>query len=229
MRLYFKETDTWPWRLITGITGRELLKHFYELQYRMEWQFTLDMPPVLLDKISNDTMVIYQIIKRVWPADQRDSVFWSHIRRASDWAFSPSTSIITDRPAPENNRTISQSRENVWLVVDYSASDPKYMEDPTIPSVSKQCIHLEMNVCMMARTLVNGQPPEVEGPAPDVKREDIECHIQYTATVDPGGWTPPAALRAIYKREYPRFLKTFTEYVINKMRSFPPTFWTFYL
>ena len=210
--------------LIIGITGRELLKHFYELQYRMEWSFTLDLPPVLLDKISNDTMVVYQIIKRIWPADQRDGVFWSHIRRTSDWAPLSSAPTTSDTTTPNGKRTGSQSRENVWLVVDYSASDPKYMEDPTIPPVSKNCIHLVMNVCMMARTLVNGQPPEVEGPAPDVKREDIECHIQYTATVDPGGWVPPAALRVIYKREYPRFLKTFTEYVIEKMRSFPPTF-----
>ena len=210
--------------LITGITGRELSKHFYELQYRMEWEFTLDLPPVLLDKISNDTMVVYQIIKRVWPADQRDSVFWSHIRRTSDWAFPPSASTTSDTTTSDDKRTGSQSRENVWLVVDHSAFDPKYIEDPTIPSVSKQCIHLEINVCMMARTLVNGQPPEVEGPAPGVKREDIECHIQYTATVDPGGWAPPAALRAIYKREYPRFLKTFTEYVIEKTRGTPPNF-----
>jgi collagen type IV alpha-3-binding protein len=86
--------------VVKGITGRELLKHFYELQYRMEWEFTLDLPPVLLDKISNDTMVIYQLFKRIWPADQRDGVFWSHIRRTSDWVQPPTTSTTSDTTTP---------------------------------------------------------------------------------------------------------------------------------
>ena len=32
-------------------------------------------------------------------------------------------------------------------------------------------------------------------------------------TVNPGGWAPASVLRALYKREYPKFLKRFTQYV----------------
>ena len=231
-----------------GITGRELLKHFYELQYRMQWDFTLDLPPVLLEKASNDTMIIYQIYRRVWPAAQRDGVFWSHIRRTSDWVPAPSSPKASKAAAPDHKRTgssssaspsqasvgsqgsghstgsQSHSRDNVWLVVNHSA-DSKYMQNnSSIPSAAKHCVHLVINVCLMARTLVKGQPPEVEGPAPDVKREDIECHIQYTATIDPGGWAPASVLRTVYKREYPHFLKKFTQYVIEKTRGTPPNF-----
>lgn len=31
--------------------------------------------------------------------------------------------------------------------------------------------------------------------------------------VNPGGWAPASVLRAVYKREYPKFLKRFTSYV----------------
>jgi hypothetical protein len=34
-------------------------------------------------------------------------------------------------------------------------------------------------------------------------------------TVNPGGWAPASVLRALYKREYPKFLKRFTQYVIE--------------
>ena len=37
--------------------------------------------------------------------------------------------------------------------------------------------------------------------------------------VNPGGWAPATVLRAVYKREYPRFLKRFTQYVIDKTRT----------
>lgn len=38
----------------------------------------------ILDHISEDTLVFLQIHKRVWPAAQRDALFWSHIRSVPD-------------------------------------------------------------------------------------------------------------------------------------------------
>jgi hypothetical protein len=35
----------------------------------------------VLESIAEDTVVFLQIHKRVWPAAQRDSLFWSHIRK----------------------------------------------------------------------------------------------------------------------------------------------------
>lgn len=43
-------------------------------------------------------------------------------------------------------------------------------------------------------------------------------------TVNPGGWVPSSVLRAVYKREYPRFLKTFTEYVKKATANKPIMF-----
>lgn len=39
--------------------------------------------------------------------------------------------------------------------------------------------------------------------------------------VNPGGWAPASVLRAVYKREYPKFLKRFTAYVRNQTKDKP--------
>ena len=51
-----------------------------------------------------------------------------------------------------------------------------------------------------------------------LSRSDVGCRITYCSVVNPGGWAPASVLRTVYKREYPRFLKRFTGYVIEKCR-----------
>lgn len=43
--------------------------------------------------------------------------------------------------------------------------------------------------------------------------------------VNPGGWAPASVLRAVAKREYPKFLKRFTSYVQEKTSGKPILFW----
>ena len=43
--------------------------------------------------------------------------------------------------------------------------------------------------------------------------------------VNPGGWAPASVLRAVYKREYPKFLKRFTGYVKDTVKDKPIMFW----
>ncbi|GFG35236.1 hypothetical protein Cfor_01332 [Coptotermes formosanus] len=42
--------------------------------------------------------------------------------------------------------------------------------------------------------------------------------------VNPGGWAPASVLRAVYKREYPKFLKRFTAFVIDQCKDKPIMF-----
>lgn len=44
--------------------------------------------------------------------------------------------------------------------------------------------------------------------------------------VNPGGWAPASVLRAVAKREYPKFLKRFTSYVQEKTAGKPILFWS---
>lgn len=43
-------------------------------------------------------------------------------------------------------------------------------------------------------------------------------------SVNPGGWAPASVLRAVYKREYPKFLKRFTQYVKDQTEKKPIMF-----
>lgn len=43
-------------------------------------------------------------------------------------------------------------------------------------------------------------------------------------SVNPGGWAPASVLRAVYKREYPKFLKRFTSYVKDTVKDKPIMF-----
>lgn len=45
----------------------------------------------ILETISPDTLVFLQTHKRIWPASQRDALFWSHMRRVSDGSEDPDT------------------------------------------------------------------------------------------------------------------------------------------
>ena len=56
-----------------------------------------------IEWLSEDTFISHNIIKRVWPASQRDAVFWSHIRHV----------ITEDEEDPD-----------IWIVVNYSTDHP---------------------------------------------------------------------------------------------------------
>ena len=102
---------------------------------------------------------------------------------------------------------------------------------------------------MICQTLVS--PPEGDK---EISRDNILCKITYVANgaflhfetdgmrcwqckdilttrshlvcaVNPGGWAPASVLRAVAKREYPKFLKRFTSYVQEKTAGKPILFW----
>ncbi|XP_060066483.1 ceramide transfer protein-like isoform X1 [Ylistrum balloti] len=98
-----------------------------------------------------------------------------------------------------------------WLVVNVSTNHPK------VPS--NKFVRVTMNVAMICETII--EPPKDGG---DITRENIKCKISYTADVNPGGWAPASVLRAVYKREYPRFLKRFTQFVLDKTKDQPILF-----
>uniref|UniRef100_A0A672MJR3 Collagen type IV alpha-3-binding protein-like n=1 Tax=Sinocyclocheilus grahami TaxID=75366 RepID=A0A672MJR3_SINGR len=76
---------------------------------------------------------------------------------------------------------------------------------------SARCIRAKINVAMICQTLIS--PPEGDK---EITRDNILCKITYVANVNPGGWAPASVLRAVAKREYPKFLKRFTSYVQEK-------------
>lgn len=112
-------------------------------------------------------------------------------------------------------RKILATNENdpdTWLVCNFSVDHEKAL--PT-----NRCVRAKINVAMICQTLVS--PPEGNK---EISRDNILCKITYVANVNPGGWAPASVLRAVAKREYPKFLKRFTSYVQEKTAGKPILF-----
>uniref|UniRef100_A0AAQ4RG12 Ceramide transfer protein n=1 Tax=Gasterosteus aculeatus aculeatus TaxID=481459 RepID=A0AAQ4RG12_GASAC len=112
-------------------------------------------------------------------------------------------------------RKILATNENdpdTWLVCNFSVD-----HDNALPT--NRCVRAKINVAMICQTLVS--PPEGDK---EISRDNILCKITYVANVNPGGWAPATVLRAVAKREYPKFLKRFTSFVQEKTAGKPILF-----
>ncbi|XP_062310652.1 ceramide transfer protein isoform X1 [Osmerus eperlanus] len=112
-------------------------------------------------------------------------------------------------------RKILATNENdpdTWLVCNFSVD-----HDNAPPT--NRCVRAKINVAMICQTLVS--PPEGDK---QISRDNVLCKITYVANVNPGGWAPASVLRAVAKREYPKFLKRFTSYVQEKTAGKPILF-----
>ncbi|XP_023278124.1 collagen type IV alpha-3-binding protein-like isoform X1 [Seriola lalandi dorsalis] len=112
-------------------------------------------------------------------------------------------------------RKILANNENdpdTWLVCNFSVD-----HDDAQPT--NKCVRAKINIAMICQTLVS--PPEGDK---EISRDNILCKITYVANVNPGGWAPASVLRAVAKREYPKFLKRFTSYVQEKTEDKPILF-----
>uniref|UniRef100_A0A3Q3G5R1 Ceramide transfer protein n=1 Tax=Labrus bergylta TaxID=56723 RepID=A0A3Q3G5R1_9LABR len=105
----------------------------------------------------------------------------------------------------------NENDPDTWLVCNFSVD---HDNAPT-----NRCVRAKINVAMICQTLVS--PPEGDK---EISRDNILCKITYVANVNPGGWAPASVLRAVAKREYPKFLKRFTSYVQEKTAGKPILF-----
>lgn len=164
---------------VKGVTGHEMCHYFFIPEVRFDWETTLETMKVI-EEIDTSTLVFHQVHKRVWPATQRDAVFWSHMRRV---------------PNDED-----KDAHDIWIVCNHST------EHEAAP-VGK-CVRVALTVSLVCQTFVD---PPAENQ--EITRDNLTCRITYCSNINPGGWAPASVLRAVYKREYPKFLKRFTQYV----------------
>ncbi|XP_006624111.1 ceramide transfer protein isoform X1 [Apis dorsata] len=178
--------------VVKGVTGHEVCEIFFSPEYRTGWEATLEDMTVV-ENISKDTLIFLQTHKRIWPASQRDALFWSHMRRVSD----------DEDP----------DAHDLWIVCNHSTEHPDFP-----PNIGK-CVRVFLTVCLVCQTFID--PPKDEE---EIKRENLTCKITYCSVVNPGGWAPASVLRAVYKREYPKFLKRFTSFCIEQCKDKPIIF-----
>lgn len=79
--------------IVKGVTAHEVCYHFFSPDVRWDWENTLESMK-MVEEVNPNTLVFHQIHKRVWPAAQRDAVFWSHIRKVTN--TSPATMTAKD-------------------------------------------------------------------------------------------------------------------------------------
>lgn len=75
--------------VVTGITAREMVKHFFEKETRLLWDGMVETVEVV-ETLAEDTLVFHQLHKRVWPSTQRETLFCSHM------------CTLTNAPCPDN-------------------------------------------------------------------------------------------------------------------------------
>ena len=71
----------------------------------------------ILEKISSDTFLFLQTHKRVWPASQRDALFWSHMRKITDGLDDGAydTWIVCNNSTDYSKQEVSQSHVSLLL------------------------------------------------------------------------------------------------------------------
>ncbi|CAI2301535.1 unnamed protein product [Caenorhabditis sp. 36 PRJEB53466] len=165
---------------VDGVTALEFMHYFYDAQYKMQWDHTLEEMSVV-EHIAPDSVVLHQKHKTIWPAAPRESLFVSHIRRVD-----------------EHKR---DGAHDLYIVCN------RDVQRQDVPLGSSSAVRVGLTVSMVCETIV--KDPHIDR---KLTRDDVKCNIIYVSQVHPGGWVPTAALRHVYKKEYPKFLRTFTEF-----------------
>jgi collagen type IV alpha-3-binding protein len=148
----------------------------------------------IVETLDPNTVVLHQLHKRVWPTAQRESLFWSHLEEVKD------------------QKDIDAL--DCWVVCNHN------VDRDDVPLTNSSCVRVGLTIAMVCQTIVKSSNSGSK-PRNELKRSDISVRIFYVAQVHPGGWVPTAALRTVYKKEYPKFLRRFTSYVENKVKGKP--------
>jgi len=184
---------------VQGVTAREMCHYFFDPTTRFDWEVTLEVYNTV-KQLADDTCISHQIHKRVWPATQRDCVFLSHMR--------PLEPSLPDLPESGS----LDFPGHPWLVTNFS------VDEPQVPLGSR--IRAKVHVSFLCHT----QLIRPVNPGDPITRDNLQCKIVYQSYLNPGGWVPASVARAIAKREYPRFVKRFCQYVIDQTKEKPILF-----
>lgn len=110
---------------------------------------------------------------------------------------------------------ICDNEHDSWFVCNKSVELPNFS-----PGNPGKCVRIYLTVILLCHTYIGGN----KAPTDEVSRKDLTCKITYCSVVNPGGWAPATVLRAVYKKEYPKFLKRLASYVQNQCKDKPIMF-----
>uniref|UniRef100_A0AC34FZH8 START domain-containing protein n=1 Tax=Panagrolaimus sp. ES5 TaxID=591445 RepID=A0AC34FZH8_9BILA len=171
---------------------KQMIDKFQQADFKPEWDDTLVKLNVV-ETLDPNTVIIHQLHKKVWPAAQRESLFWSHLEEISDQK--------------------EEDALDAWIVCNHN------IDRDDVPLTNSSCVRVGLKIAMLCQTVL--VPNARSKTLKELTRNDISVRIFYVASVHPGGWLPSAALRQVYKKEYPKFLRRFSAYVEDKVKGRP--------
>ncbi|KAK1142135.1 ceramide transfer protein isoform X1 [Acipenser oxyrinchus oxyrinchus] len=115
--------------VVKGVTGHEVCHYFWNVDFRNDWETTIENFK-LVERLSDNAVIIYQTHKRVWPASQRDVLYLSAIRK-----------IISN----------NENDPDTWTVCNFSV-------DHENAPLTNRCVRAKINIALICQTLVS--PPE---------------------------------------------------------------------
>jgi collagen type IV alpha-3-binding protein len=116
----------------------------------------------VVETIDPNTIVLHQLHKKVWPAAQRESLFWSHLEEISDQK--------------------EDDAFDAWIVCNHN------IDRDDVPLTNPSCVRVGLKIAMLCQTIIN---PDARSKSRDqITRNDISVRIFYVASVHPGGWLP---------------------------------------
>ncbi|KAG2466481.1 C43BP protein, partial [Polypterus senegalus] len=184
--------------IVKGVTGHEVCHYFWNVEVRNDWETTVENFNVV-ETLADNAVIIYQTHKPI-----------NEFQFQRVWPASQRDVLYLSaiRKILANN----ENDPDTWIVCNFSV-------DHDSAPLTNRCVRAKINIAMICQTLVS--PPEGNK---EISRDNILCKITYVANVNPGGWAPASVLRAVAKREYPKFLKRFTTYVQEKTSGKPILF-----
>lgn len=150
------------------------------------------------------TLEAMSVVEHISP----DSVVL-HQKHKTVWPAAPRESLFVShiRRVDEHKR---DGAHDLYIVCNTD------VQRADVPLGSSSAVRVGLTVSMICETIV--KDPHVNR---KLTRDDVKCNIIYVSQVHPGGWVPTAALRHVYKKEYPKFLRTFTEFVKKNVKGKP--------
>ncbi|CAL2029224.1 hypothetical protein CAEBREN_04202 [Caenorhabditis brenneri] len=150
------------------------------------------------------TLEAMSVVEHISP----DSVVL-HQKHKTVWPAAPRESLFVShiRRVDEHKR---DGAHDLYIVCN------RDVQRADVPLGSSSSVRVGLTVSMICETIV--KDPHLHR---KLTRDDVKCNIIYVSQVHPGGWVPTAALRHVYKKEYPKFLRTFTEFVKKNVKEKP--------
>lgn len=195
---------------VPGVTAHELCAYFFSPDHRSTWESHILFVKVL-ETVNSNTLVLHQAYESpVWTVSEREALFWSAFRQADQRQLKSIEGVLKELKDDDPFLSSSSSKlHDVWMVVNKSTS-----RDEEISSVSGKRIRLDIVVSLIAETYIVADKDKDKNKSSSgkkISRDQLRTRFHYNAQSNPGGWIPLPIIRTVYKKEFPKMMRRFTE------------------